>query len=168
LKQGGKLILTAPNISHYRAKLSYFFAETEFYKRSSPNELDSIWFSGTNKDEVYFGHIFLINAQKLRTLSKLSGFKIERFVKTDLGISSLILFPIFYVFTLLFNFVPFIKYRKKLKHIDSKIVKIMMKEQFLINCSPKLLLCKHMLVVLSKEFDKKQNIEYLKSLTRKA
>src|SRR4030043_1081922 len=62
LKMSGTLLLTTPNASKLRSKLSYFFSESEyFYKIMPPNEIDSIWFSDNNENSsIYFGHIFLI------------------------------------------------------------------------------------------------------------
>lgn len=166
LKKSGKLIITTPNISNYRSKLSYFFCESEYYKRSSPNELDSIWFSEQKKDQLYFGHIFLINALKLRTLSVFSGLKIEKIVKTKLSSSSLFLFPFFYLFTILANLMPYLFYTKKLKHVKPSIRKAMMAEQFRLNICPKLLLGKHLFMVFTKDKNQIETIEYLKYVTR--
>ena len=46
LKKGGGLIVTTPNYSSLRAKMSYFLSESErFNSIIAPNELDSIWMS---------------------------------------------------------------------------------------------------------------------------
>lgn len=166
LKKGGKLIMTTPSNSHLRARLSLFLNESEYYKRSAPNELDSIWFSEGKTDRLYYGHVFLLNALKLRTLSKFSGLKITKFVKTDIGTTSLLLLPIFYPFIVLFSLFPFLFYTKKLKHIDSHVRKQMMKEQFLLNCSPKTLVCKDLFGVFEKERSLQETIDYLKAVTR--
>lgn len=167
LKKDGKLIVTTPSMSHLRAKLSHFLCESDYYKRSAPSELDSVWFSDKNKDQLYFGHIFLLNALKLRTLGVFSGLKLKKFVKTDIGTTSALLFPFFYPFILFFNLFPFLSYTKKLKHIDPAIRKATMKELFIINCSPKILVCKHLFTVFTKEKNKIETIEYLKKVTRK-
>ena len=73
LKPSGKLILTTPNISHLRAKLSNLLVENEIYNKMPISETDAIWYSGETPQEVYYGHIFLIGVQKLRVLAKLTG-----------------------------------------------------------------------------------------------
>lgn len=166
LKPGGKLIITTPSMSHLRARLSFFLCESDYYKRSAPSELDSVWFSDKKKEQLYFGHIFLLNAIKLRTLAVFSGFRVQDFYKTDISFSSVLLFPLFYPLILLFNLWPFLSYSKKLKHIDPKIRKSVMKELYALNCSPKLLLCKHFFVVLNKEKTKTETVKYLKEVTR--
>lgn len=166
LKKGGTLILTAPSIDHLRAKFSMFVSNSDFYKRSPANELDSVWFSETDKNELYFGHVFFISAQKLRTLSKFSGFEIKKFVNTQIGFTSVLLFPLFYPFILLFNIFPFFSYKKYLKHVKGEIVNKVLIEQLKINCSPKLLLSKHLFVVFTKTNNKKEAIIKLKELTR--
>mgnify|MGYP001428065201 CR=1 FL=1 len=62
LKKGGGLIITTPNYSNMRAKMSYLLSESErFNSILAPNELDSIWMSKQDiTNEVYYGHIFLI------------------------------------------------------------------------------------------------------------
>ena len=55
LKINGSLIITTPNYSNLRARMSYFLSESErFNSIMPPNEIDSVWMS--NKDvsnEVY-------------------------------------------------------------------------------------------------------------------
>jgi SAM-dependent methyltransferase len=167
LKVQGELLITTPNISHLRAKLSHFFNESDYYKRSAPSELDGVWFSDKNKQELYFGHVFLINNQKLRTLAIFSGFEIEKIYKTQWGMTSLILFPFLYPFVLLSNLMPFLFYTKKLKNVDAKIRSKVMWEQFRINCSFKTLLCKHTMILFRKKRNSLDTLTYLKSITRK-
>lgn len=166
LKKEGTLIITTPNISHLRAKVSFLLTESEYFKRSPPNELDSVWFSEKNESRLYFGHVFLINAQKLRTLALFCGLEINRFHKTDLGTTSILLFPFLYPFILMFNLMPILFYSRKLKHVEPGLRYSVMREQFRINCSPRLLLNKHLLVTLKKVRSQSAAQAYLKSLTR--
>jgi len=166
LKPGGQLILTTPNISHLRAKISHLFNESDYLKRTAPSELDSVWFTDDDSSELYFGHIFLINAQKLRSLGELSGLEITKIIKTDIGTTSLLLLPILYPLIVLFNLMPFLFYVKKLKHIRVDLRKSVMKTQFKMNCSLKLLLSKHLMVTMTKTRNKEDNLTYLKQITR--
>jgi len=79
IKKGGNLLITTPNYSNLKAKLSYLSGESErFGSMMAPNELDSVWMSKQDiTSEVYYGHIFLVGIQKLRVLGQLSGFKIK-------------------------------------------------------------------------------------------
>lgn len=55
LKNNGRLIITTPNYSNLRAKVSHFLTESELYnKLMPPNEYDSVWHSRDN-NEVYWG-----------------------------------------------------------------------------------------------------------------
>ena len=78
LNPNGILMITTPNYSNIRAKLSYLLSESEpFNSMMPPNELDSIWMSKREvTDEIYFGHIFLIGIQKLRVLANTKPLKI--------------------------------------------------------------------------------------------
>jgi len=91
IKPHGILLITTPNYSNLRAKLSYLLSESErFNSIMPPNELDSVWMS---KDEIstepYYGHIFLIGILKLRILAKLAGFKIREIHFTRIKPTSL-------------------------------------------------------------------------------
>lgn len=102
LKPDGLLLITTPNYSNLRARMSYLLSESErFNSIMPPNELDSIWMSQQDiTDEIYFGHIFLIGIQKLRVLAKLSGFKIKRYHPTRIKSTSFCFFlssiPLFF------------------------------------------------------------------------
>jgi SAM-dependent methyltransferase len=81
LRPDGKMILTTPNTSNLRSKLAHFLAESETLKVLPPNEVDSVWATAddTNPDappRVYFGHLFSIGIQRLRTLAKVAGLEI--------------------------------------------------------------------------------------------
>ncbi len=89
LRPGGRLILTTPNVSHLRARVSHLLTESDFYKRMPPNELDALWFAGDGR--MYFGHLFLINAQKLRVLAAVAGFRLRRILPVRASFGSLLL-----------------------------------------------------------------------------
>ncbi len=114
LKPGGILILTTPNYSNLRSRISYLLAESEYFnKMMPPNEIDSIWMVDNKAtDEIYYGHIFLTGIQKLRVLTKLSGFEINKFIPTRANGTSLFLFTFIYPLIWL---VSHISYRKALR-----------------------------------------------------
>ena len=111
LKKGGGLIITTPNYSNMRAKMSYLLSESErFNSILAPNELDSIWMSKQDiTNEVYYGHIFLIGILKLRCIARLAGFKIKHIEFTRVKSTAFILTLIFYPFILLSNWITYKK-----------------------------------------------------------
>jgi SAM-dependent methyltransferase len=157
LKNNGTLLITTPNYSNIRARLSYFLSESErFNSTMPPNELDSIWMSKQEiTNEIYFGHIFLIGIQKLRVLAKLSGFKIKKYHFTRIKSTSLILFPIFYPFIFISNWISYKKNLKKNKDYDTKTKKEIYSEIFRLAINPKVLIGGNLMV----EFEKEQDFE---------
>ncbi|MGD8925791.1 MAG: class I SAM-dependent methyltransferase [Thioalkalispiraceae bacterium] len=150
LKKNGKLIITVPNISHLRAKLSYFFTESDLLKRMPPNELDALWFENSGK--VYFGHIFLLPIQKLRVLAVAAGFKIDKLHTVKASSSSLIL-GIFYPLIIILNLLTYFRNvlkndgipRSKKRKVYWEIVKL--------NMHPTILFGRHLFIEFSKESD---------------
>jgi ubiquinone/menaquinone biosynthesis C-methylase UbiE len=116
LKTNGTIFITTPNTSSLRSRLSVFLTESEHFKKISPvNELDSIWKSDSSKNEIYFGHVFLISASKLRLLAKISGFELIKEHKTESNLTSYLLLPLFYPFILLSSFILLQKKLRKNK-----------------------------------------------------
>ena len=163
LRTNGELLITTPNISNFVGKLSGLVSEGELLRYLPPSEIDGIWFSSdTNK--FYLGHYFLIGVQRLRNLAVLSGFDIQKVVRTGISRSSLILSPIFYPIVLLFSTLQAIKTYKKFR--QQEIAKKVILEQYLLSISPKILLSKHLFLVLEKRRSLKDNFVYLKSISR--
>lgn len=166
LKNKGELLITTPNFSNMRNRLSMFLVESDYWKRTAPSEIDSIWFSESNKEDIYFGHLFLLNIQKLRSLSVVSGFKIKEVIGTDISNSSLFLAIIFYPLLVLVNILSYFFYLKKNKHVSLAEKKRVFKEQIKLNLSFNVLVCKHLFVVLEKTNSFKENISFLRKMTR--
>ncbi len=166
LKTGGTLLITTPNYSNLRAKISYLLGESErFNSKMAPNELDSVWMSRQElTSEFYFGHIFLIGIQKLRVLAKLTGFRIQKIHFTRLKPTSVILFPFLYPFIFLSNWVT---YRKNLrKHPDISLAdkKQVYGEIFSLAIKPQLLVDGHLMVEFIKEKPSDQVGKTLRSM----
>lgn len=166
LKPKGLLLLTTPNLSHMRARLSMFLLESDFWKRPPASEIDSIWFSSKESNELYFGHLFLLNVQKLRSLAAVSGFRIKEVVQTDIGATSLILTLLFYPLLFVATLASCLLYLGKLKNVPRTEKYKTIKEQMKLNLHPKILLGKHLFIVFEKAHDLEQNIHHLKSLSR--
>jgi len=165
LKKDGILLITTPNYSSIRSKLSYLLSESErFNSKMPPNELDSIWMSQQDiTNEIYFGHIFLIGFQKLRTLAKLSGFRIKKYHFTRIRSTSLILLPLFYPFILLSSWLSYKKRMRKNKNFDNQTKKKTYKEIFKYLINPKILAGGSLMVEFVKEKDSDEVSKDLKS-----
>lgn len=165
LKKGGGLIITTPNYSNLRAKMSYLLSESErFNSIIGPNELDSIWMSdqGITK-EIYYGHIFLTGIIKLRCLARLAGFRIRHIEFTRAKSTSLLLLPLWYPWILLSNTLTYLKRMRKNKDFDSATKKAVYGELFRLAVSPKLLVDGHLFVEFEKECEVDEVAENLKS-----
>jgi SAM-dependent methyltransferase len=157
LKPGGMLLLTTPNYSNLRSKFSYLLGESErFNSMLAPNELDSIWMApGKNHNEVYYGHIFLIGIQKLRTLGKLAGFRIKKVHFTRIKSTSLLMLPFLWPFIYFSNLLAYLKNMRSNKSHDLKTKKEVYGEIFKLAISPKILVDGHLMV----EFEKEREVE---------
>lgn len=98
LRPGGRAIITTPNYSNLRTRLSYMLLESEAYKLMAPNEADSVWASDNAKTihDVYLGHIFFANLTKQRVLAALSGLHIVEVHPSRVNYTSLVLLPFYY------------------------------------------------------------------------
>lgn len=149
MKLGGRLLLTTPNYSNMRSRLSYLLGECEYYgKFMPPNEIDSLWFSAQNSAAVYYGHIFLIGIFKLRLFAQLSGLKIHKIHYTRANDTSLLLLILFYPFVLWFNW-RCLK-RSIRKSPDNEAL---WRELFKLGIDPRILLDNNLFV----EFEKLEN-----------
>jgi len=152
LNNGGKLFITTPSHSCLASKFSYLIFESETSKQMPPNEIDDIWMSDKSiTNEIYHGHIFLIGLQKLRTLGKLSGFKVADIKYTRLSKGSLILFPFFYPIIFINSLYVYYKNLNTNKGLSNDEKRKVYKEQLLININPKNLINKHTFIIFEKE-----------------
>jgi len=142
LKQGGLLLVTTPNYSSLRSRISYLLSESERYNRHMPpNEIDSVWMADSElTGEIYFGHIFLIGIQKLRVLARLAGFRIREVYTADYKLSSILFFPFLYPFIYLSNRIAYRKNLRKYKENNYVAVKEAYKEILRLAVDPKILL----------------------------
>jgi len=152
LKPEGRLIITAPNVSNLKSKLTYLFTESEHYKRMPPNELDAIWFSGQGK--MYFGHIFLIGIQRLRVLAVASGFKIKKVHTVRVNTTSF-LFSFLYPVIALINTYAYLNNIFKNDRIDKRAKMKVYGEILKLNLHPSILFGGHLFI----EFEKEKDLE---------
>jgi SAM-dependent methyltransferase len=102
LRPGGLLIVTTPNVLHLTGRLSFLLTGHARRDRS-PVVATSHYWGGTAKEEqdseeVYFGHVFLINAFQLRWYLEYAGFEIVAVDTTRYSIYSVLLTPLLYPF----------------------------------------------------------------------
>ena len=165
LRHGGRVLITTPNKSNLIGRVSSFFLESELLRRMPPSELDSIWFSSEDSDKLYFGHIFLVGVQHLRNLAAFSGFSLNKRLATAISKSSLALAIVLYPLIVLLALRAY--WWSRIKFRNSSSAKNILKEQLLLNISPKTALCKHIFWELEKELDVNETIRHLKTINRK-
>jgi len=163
LKKGGGLIITTPNYSNLRAKISYLLSESErFNSIIAPNELDSIWMSKQDiTNEIYYGHIFLVGILKLKCFGKLNGFKIKHIQPTKIKTTSLILLIFLYPFILISNWITYRKSIRKNNDFESKIKKEVYLEIFKLSINPRILVDGHLFIEFEKEKELNEIAKYL-------
>jgi len=102
LKPGGLLIVTTPNILHLAGRLSYLLTGHAHRKRSMVVATLQYWGGtvkkGQDSEEVYFGHVFLINAFQLRFYLEHAGFEVVGVDTTRYSVNSVLLAPLLYPF----------------------------------------------------------------------
>ena len=165
LKPGGTLLVTTPNYSNLRAKLSYLFSENErFLTFMPPNEKDSIWMkTGNDSDRIYFGHIFLTGILKLRLLAKLAGFRIHKVYATRSSSTCIFLFPFLYPWLLLVNWLALKRNLRKEETSGDPDKRKVYREIFHMVINPRCLTDKHLMVEFGKEFEVSEVAERLTS-----
>jgi len=149
IKAGGCLVVTTPNVTNLRSRLSYFLTCQRTLRRGLINEIQTL--RGTSEDgRHYHGHAFLIDYFKLRYLLKLAGFEklevyTDRYSSTSLALSWLV--PVLYIATRVSIGISGKKFREKYKiAVDHSIFDEIMSHVF----SKALLFGKRMIVVAHK------------------
>lgn len=139
LNTNGILILTTPNSSSLRSRLSQFLMESEHYSTPAPNETNAFtrW---PGKDDGYFGKLFISGLLRLRTLAALNGLKIRKIYPTKGSPTSYLLmiwYPVLYYFSA--------KNRRKQVKADAKNASVY-EEIFRLNTSVSILTSRHLIV----------------------
>ena len=150
LKKGGELIITTPNISNIRSKVSNLFTESEIWKRMPYTEIDSVWHVEGNPMKFYFGHLFLLPVNRLKTLLVLNGFGNFLYKKTKISRSSIFLGLLLYPAYLILNIMACLTYIRKNKHIGLSVKKRILWDRFWLNVSFTTLFCKHVFWICTK------------------
>jgi SAM-dependent methyltransferase len=147
LKPGGRLLVTTPNDSNLRAKVSRVLVESDLYNRQPPNELDAVWF--LKDGERYFGHLFLVGIQKIRVLARLQGLQIKRLFPVKVSHSALLL-GILYPLVLLFSLLAYWRASVKARTENAEESRRVHREILRLNLDPRVLFGKHLFIELEK------------------
>jgi SAM-dependent methyltransferase len=152
LKPNGKLLLTTPNYSSLKAKMSYLLNESESYMFMPPNQLESIWFTtGEDTDDrFYFGHAFLIGIQRLKLFATLPGFKLLRLHHTRVNLTSFFIMLFFYPLVLLSSYRAYRRAVRKNESIPTPVKKKAFWEILKLQVNPKVLIDAHLFVEFQK------------------
>jgi len=143
----GTLLLTTPNVSHLRARVSHLLLESDLYNRLPASELDAVW--AAEDGEEYFGHLFLIGIQRLRVLARLAGFELIRIHPVKASVSSLLLGWLYPLVGLAGLFARW-RGRARTRGLDAELRKAVSGEMFRLNLHPTVLFGKHLFLELRK------------------
>ena len=150
LKKDGELIITTPNISNIRSKVSHLFSESDMWKRMPYTEIDSIWHIEDKSMKFYFGHLFLLPVNHLKTLLALNGFGNFVYKKTKISKSSVFFGLLLYPIYLILNIMAFLASIRKNRHVDLSIKKKILWDRCMLNLSFTTLFYKHIFWVCKK------------------
>ncbi|MFH0764848.1 MAG: class I SAM-dependent methyltransferase [Calditrichota bacterium] len=166
LRRQGILLITTPNLSNVRSRISWMFLESDFWKRIAATEIDSVWFSKKNTDKMYFGHLFLTGVNHLQTIASITGFTTRRRIRTDISptslIAGIILYPMFIIMTVL----AWLIYRNENLHVSRKERDRILWDRLKLNLSPTTLFCKHIFWELQKDYESDEIIAKLIVMSR--
>jgi SAM-dependent methyltransferase len=166
LRTGGTLIITTPNYSNMRARLSYFLNESEYYKYMPPNEIQSVWMAHAETDQLYFGHVFNIGIQRLRTLGRFAGFEITRVYPTRISNTAFLLWVISYPVILLANVLAYHRALREGPPVSGTVRQELWKEQLRLGISPEILCSGHLIVEFTKVMEHHEVKQTLESRMR--
>ena len=149
LKTGGNLVMTTPNYSNLKSKLSYLLCESEAFGRiMPPNEKDTVWLSPASSSgeppRIYFGHCFLTGFFRLRLFAKLAGLELTRIHDSRVNSTSLLLFPLLYPLICISAWKTSRRFRRKTGQVA------LARELLRWMVSPRLLLENHLILEFTK------------------
>lgn len=168
LRPGGSLLLTTPNPSNLRSRLSHLLGESEHYKLLPPNEIDTVWLSeeGSQKERIYFGHSFLITFTKLIFLAQLSGLSVRKVHYDRANNLSTVILPFIYPFTLLASYSAYRRSIRKRPDISMDIRKAVYGKVLKTAINPKNLIVSHIFIEFEKSQTPEKAVGRLKTLNK--
>ena len=149
LKPGGRLILTTPNASSLRARLSHLLLEGYFLDKLPINETSAIRFFDPTARRYYFGHVFLIGAQRLRVLARIAGFRVAGIHRNRYSAASVLL-GVTYPVLCLINLLACVQTRRRYRQLNQPWVRQTLREVMALNLNPHILFTKKLFFELQK------------------
>jgi len=149
LKHGGRLLLTTPNASSLRARLWHFLLEGYLFNKLPINETSAIRFLDPVERRYYFGHVFLIGAQRLRILARIAGFRVAGIHRNRFSAGSVLLGVIYPVLCLM-NLLAYQQTRRRYRQLDQHWVRQSLREVMALNLHPYILFTKKLFFELEK------------------
>jgi SAM-dependent methyltransferase len=154
LKKGGELLIITPNISNFAGRVAQFIFESQLIRCSPESAKETVWAmkesneNNISRDRYYYGHIFLIGMQKLRTLLQISGFIEIKSIKSGISMTSLflslILYPLVFLMSCNIFIRDYIKYKNNRDLFREKFY------QFYENIAARTLLNKKLFLISKK------------------
>jgi hypothetical protein len=107
-----------------------------------------------------------MGVQHLQTLADITGFEVERRIRTDLSAGAVVLGILLYPFLALGSVMTWLSYRKKNPHVSQEVRDRVFRQRVLLNLSPVTLFCRHTFWVLGKRLDSGAVTRELKQMSR--
>lgn len=145
LRPGGELFLTTPNRSSLASKFAYLCFESEIIRGTPASAMESVW--GDAGERKYYGHLFLMGAQQLRTLSMLAGFTSMQIHRSDKSRTSQWLMVPFFPAIYAVSYLAFRRAKRKSTSADYVREK---REQLKLNINSGILTNKFLIASLKK------------------
>ena len=133
-----------------RARFCHFFLDSYLFSRLPINETTAIRFLDKAENRYYFGHIFLIGAQKLRVLGRTAGFRIAEIHPNKYSKFSLLL-GVFYPILFLINLWAYARSCARSREHDPIRTREILREVLWLNLNPRVLFAKKLFFELEKE-----------------
>jgi SAM-dependent methyltransferase len=149
LKPGGRLVLTTPNPSSLRARLCHFLTEGYLLNRLPINETSAIRLLDPAQNRYYFGHVFLIGAQRLRILARIAGFRLAGVHPNRYSTFSVLL-GVLYPLLFLCNRFAYQGTRRRYRRLDPAWVQSTLRDVMALNLNPRVLFAKKLFFELEK------------------
>lgn len=155
LKPGGTLIVTTPNVSNLVGRVANLAFESQLLRATPYAAEEASWrmettegASGQTRTRHYYGHIFLVGIQRLRTLLRLAGFGDIRQMCSHRSASSMALAPLLLPIIALLNLRAMWSARRKLR--DNPLLREEKRAQLRANLSRQTLFNRNLFLVCRK------------------
>jgi len=166
LKPGGRLVITTPNLSNLRSRLSWFLMESDMWRRMPPSEVDSIWFAEGSSERMYFGHLFLTGVHRLQALLRITGFESVERIRNKTSPTSVALTLILWPLLALVTWSAFLRYPRKNPHVSQDSMRAVFREHLELNLAFTTNACKSIFWIQRKVLSLEEARARLQGMTR--